>query len=268
MAVNLRRVFVIWGMALKNRLMERMMYRLNFFFMTVGVVFQMVLTLAFVKVIFSFITNLSGWEYNQALIVAASYMIVEGILWAGCSYLQTIVLQVRAGTLDVLMVKPMDTQLLVTIWMGDTEDWARVVTAIAVFIFAIRGIDLNAMDLLVNSFAYAYLIACACIILYSIALFFRTLTFWLTDGGNLWVMIDTITKTSQYPTDIFYQKVVRIFFSSVLPIAFIATIPAKIFIHGPNLLLTSIATFLAASFFVISRRFWLYGLDHYTSASS
>lgn len=268
MAVNFSRIFKIWGLALKNRFMERMVYRFNFFLMAVGVVVQMLLTLAFVRVIYGFIDNLSGWNYDQALLVVASYMIVEGVLWATCAFLYSITLQVRAGTLDILMVKPMDTQLLVSISMGDPEDWARVATAFVVFFYASSALGLSVLAFAVNSMLYLYLIFCACVILYSITLLIRTLSFWLTEGGNLWSIVDTITKTSQYPTDIFFQKFVRIFFSSVIPVAFLATVPAKVFIFGPNLRLILGSTILAIFFFAVSRRFWLFGLNHYTSASS
>lgn len=268
MVANLRRVFRIWRLALKNRFMERMVYRLNFFLMTIAVVMQMMLTLAFVSVIYGYIDNLSGWNYHQALLVAASYMIVEGLMWATCSYLSAIVFQIRAGTLDILIVKPMDLQILVSIWQGDPEDWARVVTALAIFVYVVPGLGLSGLALFVNFFFYAYLIICAFLILYSITLALRSLSFWLTESGNLFYVAESITRMSQYPTDIFMQKFVRIFFSSIIPIAFIATFPAKIFIFGPNWHLLLSATALAVIFTVSSRLFWKYALNHYSSASS
>jgi ABC-2 type transport system permease protein len=268
MAARLSRIFKIWQLALKNRFMERMVYRLNFFLMTVAVVMQMILTLAFVRVIYGYINNLSGWNYHQALMVAASYMIIEGLLWATCSYLMAITVQVRTGTLDILMVKPMDTQILVSIWQGDPEDWARVVTAIAIFIYVVPGLHLSGMAFAINLGFYLYLIVCAYLILYSITLVIRSLSFWLTDSGNLFYIAESITRMSQYPTDIFFQRFAKIFFSSIIPIAFIATVPAKIFIFGPDWRLMLYATCLAAIFTASSRMFWKFALKHYTSASS
>lgn len=268
MVAKINRIFRIWLLALKNRFMERMVYRFNFLLMTVAVVTQMLLTLAFVRVIYSYINNLSGWNYNQALLVVASYMVVEGLLWATCSYLMAIVVQVRAGTLDILMVKPMDTQILVSIMQGDPEDWARVVTALAIFIYVLPGLHLSGFTLAYNLIFYLYLIVCAYLIIYSITLAIRSLSFWLVESSNLFYISESITRMSQYPTDIFFQKFLRIFFSTVIPIAFIATVPAKVFIFGPDWRLLLGATFLAILFFGASRQFWKYALNNYTSASS
>lgn len=267
-AAKLRRMAIIWYLSLRASLMTRMAYRLNLFLMVGGVILDMALILVFVKVIFGFVNDVSGWTYHQALLVVASYMLVEGLMWATCAFLGNLRHYIAQGTLDQLLVKPIDTQYLASISRGDPEDWMRVVMAAIIFWQAIKGLDLSLAHLAASLPLYFILIFNAYLILYSIALAARTLGFWVVEAGNLWALLNKVAGASKYPTDIFFHKTARLAFSTLVPLAFLATIPAKILIHGPNAALVLASCALAAAFFYGSRRLWLYGLKNYTSASS
>lgn len=268
LADKIKKYAKIWRICLYGGLMRRLVFRFNFVLMIMSVFLQMFLVLIFIKVIFSFINNLSGWSFNEALMVVASYMLVEGLMWATCAYLGGISENIRQGTLDSLLVKPVGTQFLASVQRADPEDWARVVTAIIIFIYSFKNLGFSGFDLLINIIFYILLIFSAYVIIYSITLIIKSVSFWVIDGGSLWSMVENVTKMSQYPTDIFFHKIARIIFSTAIPLAFIATVPAKILIHGPRIDLIACSFCLAFVFFVISRKFWLYALRHYSSASS
>lgn len=268
LAVKFLRLFRIWKIQLYSNLMRRMAYPFNFYLMALGALLQMLLSIAFIKIIFNFINDLSGWNYYQALVIVGSYMLIEGAMWGTCAYLNGLKRHIQDGTLDGLVVKPVDSQFIVSIWQSDPEDWMRVATAFVIFVIAVRGLGITAYDLAINILLYSYLIFNAYFIVYSITLIIRTVTFWTTETDGLWKILESFTRLSQYPTDIFFHKLVRIIFTAVLPLAFIATIPAKILIHGPNAILIISSTALTVLFFVGSRKFYHYGLKHYSSASS
>jgi ABC-2 type transport system permease protein len=54
----------------------------------------------------------------------------------------------------------------------------------------------------------------------------------------------------------------------VLPVAFLATIPAKALLGKASGAFLLFAAAWAFAFFVLSRLFWRFALRHYTSASS
>jgi len=256
--------FKIWLLQVKNSLMQRMSYRFNFVVLCFSVLVQTSLILIFVKAIFSFIDNISGWSYEHALLIAASFMIIEGLIWATSAYLSGVGDSIRRGALDQLITKPVDTQFLVSIWRADPEDWIRVVTGIIIISTVFDKINFSILNLLF----YVLLLFNSYIIVYSFILFLKTFSFWIINNYSLNMLADHILRLSQYPTDIFFHKIIRIFFSTVIPLAFIATMPAKILIHGPKLDLIFYSCLLAFVFFVGSRKFFLYGLKHYSSASS
>ena len=83
-----RKIKKYWRVFLYLRrlgLMSRMAYRVNFFIACFAVFLMMSFTIIFLKVIFRFAGNFGGWGYYQALMVAATFMIVEGLIWVICA---------------------------------------------------------------------------------------------------------------------------------------------------------------------------------------
>lgn len=262
-----KKYFKIWLLQLKNGLMQRMAFKENFIFLSVAVFIQMLLLVAFAKIIFGFFNDIAGWTFEQVMVIISSYVIIEGLLWAVCGYLSGIDNSIRKGELDQFLVRPVDVQFSISVWRSDPEDWIRVVTGLVILIISVKNLNFSS-DLLLNLGFYFVLIANAFIIVYSFLLAGKTLLFWLINANSLKYVMEHIVRMSQYPTDIFFHKIVKIFFSVVIPLAFIATIPAKILIHGPKLDLIFYSCLLAVIFFIGSRKFFLFGLKHYSSASS
>ncbi len=265
---QVKRYFRIWKLHAKAALMQRMITRFNFFLITLAVTLQMFVTLLFIKIIFNFVNNISGWNFYEALIIVASYMLIEGLSWVICAELAGITKNIRSGNLDGMITKPISTQFLVSVWRADPEDWARIVTAMIVLTYSVSRLGLAWPEIMINGIFYLVLIFNAFVITYSLTLFIKSQAFWVIETGNLWMMTNQIIRVSQYPTDIFFHKAVRILFSTVIPLAFMATVPAKIFIHGFDFWLVSSSIVLAVIFFFASRKFWKFALKHYSSASS
>jgi len=265
---KIRRYFKVWSINAKARLMERMAYPINFFIMIIAVMIQMILPVILVGVVFRFSGNLSGWSRDQAMIVLSAYMFVEGLSWATHAYVAGLKMSIRAGTFDSALVKPIDAQFTASFSRADPEDWARLVTAATIFVMAVKNLTFAWEHLLINSIFYLIMLFMAYIIVYSVSLLVATLSIWFTEVRALFTVIDSITKMSSYPTDIYFPSAVRIIFSTILPIAFISTIPAKIFLFGPRLDLIAYSLIITIIFFVASRKFFHYGLKHYSSASN
>ena len=268
MLKKIRKYFVVWLINAKARLMERMAYPVNFFVMAMAVVLQMVLPVILLNVIFRFSGDLSGWNRDQAMIVLATYMFIEGLSWATHAFVAGLKMNIMSGTFDSFLVKPIDAQFSASFSRADPEDWMRLVTAAIVFVKATENLVFTWGQLAVNAFLYLFLLVTAYLIVYSISLFVATLSIWFTEVRALFTITDNIIKMSRYPTDIYFPSAVRIIFSTILPIAFISTIPAKIFLFGPRLDLIAYSFIVAIIFFVASRKFFHYGLKHYSSASS
>lgn len=266
MVFSFRKYWQIFVQFQKINLMRRMAYPFSFFINIGTVLLVLVLNFLFVKVTFGYIHNLSGWSYYQVIAIFGSYMIIEGILWGFMGQLNPMNRHISEGTMDGVLLKPVDSQFLVTFWRGDFEDLVRIFTGCTAIIFAIRStIGFN----LFNFIMFTCLLFTGFIILYSFNLFVRCFSFWIIDGSGLWILIQRITDNSQYPVDIYYNKFVRGFFTFIIPLAFVATVPARILTNKIiDWKLVAMSFGMGMVFFFGSRAFWKFSLKHYSSASS
>ncbi|MFM7192835.1 MAG: ABC-2 family transporter protein, partial [Microcystaceae cyanobacterium] len=74
-------------------------------------------------------------------------------------------------------------------------------------------------------------------------------------------------EAGRYPIGA-YPIIYRVFFTFIVPVAFLTTIPAEVMLGKAPLLGILGATGLAIALLVISHYFWQFALRFYTSASS
>lgn len=266
MASKLKKYWEIFVQIQKINLMKRMAYPLSFLINIGTVLLVLVLNFLFIKVTFGYIHNLSGWSYYQVLGIFGCYMIIEGFLWGFMGQLNPINRHISEGTMDGILLKPIDDQFLVSFWRGDYEDLIRIFTGIAALVVAIKN---TTGFIWVNLFLFIILLIIGLISLYGFNLMVRCLSFWIIDGSGLWILIERVTGNAQYPIDIYYNKFVRGFFTFIIPLAFVATVPAKILTNvSIDWKLVLISFGMGVVFFFGSRAFWKFSLKHYSSASS
>lgn len=263
---NLRKYFSIFLQLQKIGIMKMMAYPSSFFINLVAVSMVMLLSILFVQVNFGYINSIAGWSYYQVLAVVGCYMIVEGIMWVLFALLNAINAHIREGTLDGILLKPVDAQFLVSFWRGDAEDFVRIIVGIILIILAMKNtIGFNLWHFIL----FLILLINGVIMIYSFDILVRSISFWVIDGSGLWLFIERVSGNAQYPTDIYYNKAVRSVFTFVIPLAFVATIPAKILTSIQiDWQFTILSFLMAVIFFFGARLFWKFSLKHYSSASS
>jgi ABC-2 type transport system permease protein len=90
---------------------------------------------------------------------------------------------------------------------------------------------------------------------------------WLVRVDNLWVLGDSVMQVSRFPLDI-YQPSLQRFFLYVVPLGFLATVPARQLARDADPRLAMLAVAWAVAFLIASRWFWKFAMTRYTSASS
>ncbi len=266
MVYRIKKYFSIFLQLQKINIMRRAAYPMAF---TVGfgtVFLVMFFNIFFIKVSFGYIDSLAGWTFHQMLAVVGSYMIVEGLMWILFAQLNPINKHIIDGTMDGILLKPVDDQFLVSFWRGDSEDFARIVTGSVLVGIAIKntiGFDL------VHFLLFCMLLFNGFLMFYSFNLALRSVSFWITEGSGLWILMERVIGNSQYPIDIYYHKVVRGILTFIVPLAFVATVPAKILTNiNIDWKFTALSFLMMFIFFFGARAFWKFSLKHYSSASS
>jgi len=76
-----------------------------------------------------------------------------------------------------------------------------------------------------------------------------------------------IVEAGRFPM-IAYPPAYQFFFTFIIPVAFLTTIPSEVLLNRTGFQSTAMAIGLAIGLLWISNRFWKFALRFYTSASS
>ncbi|MFH0856492.1 MAG: ABC-2 family transporter protein [bacterium] len=248
----------------KMNILRRMAYRFNFLLIGMLTILHMSISVFFIKIIYGNLTLIAGWDFFHALLIVASFILINALGWITCAFMSDLRKIINAGNLDGFISKPLDIQYLVSVSKIDPEDSMRILLALCVLTHSIINIGgVKFIDFIL----YMILIINAYIIFYSILIFVSSISFWTIENRGLFRLSDSIIQITQYPSDI-YSGIMKTIFSFIIPIAFIATVPAKVLSGWWDWKMVAQSFLIAAIFFYLSRKFFLFGLRHYSSASS
>lgn len=239
-------------------------FRANFFAKIVQNVIWIGFFVLILLVIYSNAKTVAGWTEEQSFVLAATCFIMNAVVAGVFMALMEIPEQVRRGTLDFVITKPVDSQFWVSFRRFNFDQIGTLIAGIGILIpLAIKLPTVTALGAL----GYGILLLCSCAIFYSLNLFLMTLGIWLVRVDNLWVLGETVMQVARYPLDIYSTGLQR-FFTVVLPLAFIATIPSRQLVIGFDL--NSVVLGLGWALFCLglTRWFWRFAVDRYQSASS
>ncbi|MFH0854834.1 MAG: ABC-2 family transporter protein [bacterium] len=247
----------------KMNILRRMAYRWNFFILMIMIPLHIGIYIFFIKIIYSNLESIAGWDFYHSLLIVASMVFIEATAWATCSFMNELRRYIRDGNLDGVITKPIDAQFLASVSKVDPEDLSRFIIAIGIIIYVLSHIHFSLIDFLL----YFFILFNGFIIFYSILVLIAVIAFWVVENRALFFISKNIIQISQYPTDI-YTGIMKTVFSFIIPIAFIATVPAKVLSGWYDWKLVMESFIIAGIFFYLSRKFFLFGLRHYSSASS
>jgi ABC-2 type transport system permease protein len=216
-------------------------------------------------VVYGKTNSVAGWSRGDAFVLAATCFFMNAVFQALFLSLNEIPEQVRKGTLDFVLTKPIDTQF----WVSTRKfNFDQVGTLFAGLVMIGYGaFTAHIHPDFVQWLAYAVLVFASTAIFYSFNLMLMTTGIWLVRVDNLWVLGDTVMQVARYPLDI-YGSGLRAMLTFVIPLAFLATIPARQLKDNFDPQMFALGIGWAVAFLFISRWFWNFALRHYGSASS
>jgi ABC-2 type transport system permease protein len=235
------------------------------FFAKIG---QNVLWLGFfaltLLIVFSRTTSVAGWTKGESLVLAATVFLMGAISTGFFFSLTEIPQQVRMGTLDFVLVRPVDPQFWVSLRRLAPE---QAGVALVGFGMVVLGLRIEHLAPSLAQWAgWSLLVACAVAIFYSLNLALMTTAVWFVRVDNLFVLTETVQQVARFPTDI-YGAVMARFLTFAIPLGILGTLPARALVRGLPAwaLLAGLAWAVAA--LVLSRLFWFRALRSYGSAS-
>ena len=264
--MKLRKYLQIYSKFLHTSLASELEYKTNILIDLITAILSLIGSIFLLSIFFQNAISIGGWEFEQALIIQGIYTILNGITntWFNPN-LTEIVKHIREGTLDFVLLKPIDSQFFISLKKINPSGFLEIILGFFLLLYCtkINQISLN-LSFLTLSFIT---LTCSICILYSLWFFISTTTIWFVKTWNATEVLRSFLYIGRFPLNSFSFSL-RIFFSVFIPIAFITTIPSEVFLGLSQSWKILLEIVVALLFFFTSRKFWLFALRFYTSASS
>lgn len=241
-------------------------YRANLAVETFGMAIDVSTSLAAVLILFTYAGNLNGWTLPEMLVLLGVFYVLNGAADVVFRPSVTRLMEnVRQGTLDFALLKPVNSQFLVSLRQYQIVQVAQIVLGLVVMGMGI--VRLGARVTPGSAVAFLVAVVCGIILIYSVLLVLATLSFWFVRVDNIMVIFSSFMDASRFPVDL-YPGWLRITLSSIVPVGLAVTVPAEAI--GGRLALPSLAEILVGTFVasVFASWFWRRGVKNYTGASS
>lgn len=240
-------------------------YRMNFVISVLGSILTAGGALFGLLILSSDGQPIGGWSYREATIVVGLFTLVQGFIGTLLyPNLNKIAEAVRLGTMDFNLLKPIDAQFLVSTRNINVFHLIDVLLGLGLIGWAASGVEGVTLAGLLLALV---LVGAALTIVYAIWFALTTTAFWFVKVENVTELFNGVFRAGQFPVTVF-PGWLRLFFTAIVPIAFITTVPAEALIGRtrPTSALTAVA--VALVLLVASRWFWKRAIGSYTSASS
>lgn len=259
------RYWRIYRTFLASSLARELEFRANFFAKIAQSVVWCGFFVMILLVVYGRTDEVAGWNRADGMVLAAVCFLMNAVTMATTMSLMEIPQLVRLGTLDFILTKPVDSQFWVSSRKFNFDQIGTILAGIAMLIIGISPGDglPSALDWL----GFSILFVCSVLLFYSFNLVLMTLGIWWVRVDNLWVLGESVMQVARYPLDIYGVTMQRIFIY-VVPLAFVATIPARQLVKGFDPGSIAIGVVWTAAAMTAARLFWRRALRSYASASS
>ena len=256
---------IAWAF-LRSAVQHELAYRADFFGNVVRSLLGTGTAFGGLMVVFSHTESLGDWSFPQMLGLLGVFYVVQGVMAVFMSpSLNKTVEEVREGTFDYILVKPVPSQFIAS--TRRFVLWHVTDVALGVAIIVIAASRLEDEVSLIDVLVFLAMIFTALSIVYAMWLSLTTLVFWWVRMENVTMIFNVFYETGRYPVEIF-PFWLRQALTFIFPVAFITTVPARAITGREASWLTWIAPVVAIVVVLAASKFWRIGLSRYSSASS
>ncbi len=260
------RYFRLLAIFYKNSLYAEMEYRTNFVANALMSFFWVAFAWLGLQIFFFHRSRIGGWQYYDAMLVLGLFTFFNGIIEALLRpNITRIVEQIRQGTFDFVLVKPVDSQFMASLRYLSIWKMVDIVLGIGIIGFALHkaAVHPSAADLLIS----LGFVGNGAVIVYSIWVLMVTTAFWFVRVDNITELFASVYETGRFPVSV-YPGWLRGVLSFGVPIAFVTTFPAEALLGRSTAVIFGLSCLIAGALFAASITLWRYALRHYSSASS
>jgi viologen exporter family transport system permease protein len=254
------------GTFLRVGVLNELQYRVNFAFSLVQSLISVGTSIAVLALVFGNTDSLHGWTAGELLVVMGVYVLVGGLIKMLVQpNMQQLMEDVQQGTLDFVLTKPADGQLLVS--LRRVQLWQGVDILVGGVLIVIATVRLPGPVSALAVAVFVLALALGSVAIYCFWLLLTMLAFWVTRLDPIVELFDGMYQAGRWPVSI-YPGWLRIGFTILVPLAFAVTVPASALAgHASGWLVLGSIGFTAA-LAAVTRTAWRLALRRYSGASS
>jgi len=259
----------------RNALIREMTFRGNFLITIFTRAFWFTAQIVLFEIIFREVNSIADWSRAEYFGFMATGMlinsIVETFFMPNCANFSELI---RTGNLDFVLLKPIDTQFLVSCEKLEIANLSQTALSLALLIYAVitSGVVPDATMIV----AYIALVLIGVAFFYSLMITLASTSIWFGRNQGLYDFWFYITVFARYPRSIYSAQdtlsgnLLSTAFTYVIPILLVVTVPARVLMDkalDPTWLVF-VGGGLTLVGLIVSRRIFRWSLMSYRSASS
>jgi ABC-2 type transport system permease protein len=272
------RVFLTFA---RNSLIRDMTFRTNFVLQCVASMSWMMMNLGFYLLIFAHTRQIADWNKFEFFVFIATTWLVNSLVQAFfMPNAQEFSELIRTGGLDFALLKPIDTQFLISLQRVDWSSLANFMAGVVLLVYSVAQLMRETPTFEVGWLAiilYVFYVLCGVAIMYSLMISLAATSIWLGRNQTLYDFWFYITNFSRYPMEIYggpWGLPLRWLFTFIIPVLIVVNVPARVVAQplspesslGWQLGLFAVAATIVS--LIASRRLFRQALLSYRSASS
>lgn len=249
----------------KASLIAELEYRFNITARILTDIMWYTAQLSVFEVLFRHTSHLNGWSLGETRVFMGLLFITDALYMMFFSEnLDRLGEKVRRGDLDLLLVKPVNSQWMISFQKVSIAYIGNLAIAIGWLAWSLNQIE-NFPWIRVPWMLLTIPISLT--IVYSIRFMVSSTALYFTRAEAVNYIWYQVYRLGTRPHDV-YPKALRYAVLSFIPIAFLASVPAQIILGKSGALPLILGVLLAITLLKLSTVFWRRGLRSYGSASS
>ncbi|MEC8474398.1 MAG: ABC-2 family transporter protein [Planctomycetota bacterium] len=279
---NYGKVFLTFA---KNSLIRDMTFRTNFLLQCVSSVGWTLMNVGFYLILFQFTDTLgaeSGWDRDKFFLFLATTWFINSVVQAFfMPNAEDFSELIRTGGLDFALLKPIDTQFLISFRKVDWSSLSNFAAGIVIAFISLRNLairETNPMTpTIIEVSLYLIFVSLGIAIMYSLMICLSATSVWLGRNQTLYNFWFYITNFSRYPMEMYnrgWGRPLYGLFTFVIPVLLVVNVPARILAKPldprdfSEWLLVGWCFIAALTSVIFSRWVFFQALSSYRSASS
>src|SRR5687767_8583669 len=201
----------VFGLFVRNSLIRELTFRANFIIECLSSVTWTMMNLGFYLLIFTHTQTFGlDWDKWEFFVFLATTMIVNSIVQAffmpNCEEVSELI---RTGGLDFALLKPIDTQFLISLRKIDWSALSHALVGAILLVVSLVHLTTRSEDplpltkMVLALPLYFFYVACGSAILYSLMIGLAATSIWLGQNRSLYDFWFYITNFSRYPMEIY-----------------------------------------------------------------